>query len=78
MRHRSYAAKSGESGRFRYGVYPVPAPIFQLLPGVFKADEPVSVQTFRPQLAVERFDEGIVGRLAGPAEVQCDAVGIGP
>jgi hypothetical protein len=30
------------------------------LPGVFKAHEPVGVQAFRPQLAVERFDEGII------------------
>ena len=47
----------------------VPAPILQLLPGVFKAHEPMGVQAFRPQIAVERFDKGIVGRLSGPAEV---------
>jgi hypothetical protein len=39
----------------------VPAPILQLLPDVFKAHEPVGVQTFRPQLAPEGFNEGIVG-----------------
>jgi hypothetical protein len=56
----------------------VPPPILQLLPGVFKAHEPVGVQAFRPQLAVERFDEGIVGRLSGPTEVQRDAMGVRP
>jgi hypothetical protein len=39
---------------------------------------PVGVQTFRPELAVERFDEAIVGRLAGPREVERDIVCIGP
>ena len=53
----------------------VPAPIVQLLPGVFKAHEPVGVQAFRPQFAIERFDEGIVGRFSRPAEVQRDVMG---
>ena len=38
----------------------------------------MSVQALRPQLAVERLDEAVVGRLAGPREVQGDVVGIGP
>lgn len=53
----------------------VPAPILQLFPGVFKAHEPVGIQAFGPKLAVEGFDERIVGRLSGAAEVQCDAMG---
>ena len=56
----------------------VSAPSFQLFAGVGKAHEPVGVQAFRPQLAVERLDEAVVGRLAGPGEVQGDVVGIGP
>ncbi len=56
----------------------VPAPIVQLLPGVFKAHEPVGVQAFRPQFAIERFDERVVGRFCRPAEVQRDVMGIGP
>ena len=48
-------------------------PIFQLFLGVCKAQEPVGVQTFRSEAAVERFDEGIVGRLSGPREVECHA-----
>jgi hypothetical protein len=31
-----------------------------------------------PELAVERFHEGIVGRLAGPREVEDDAIEIRP
>ena len=56
----------------------VPAPSLQLFAGIRKIHEPVGVQTFRPQLAVERFDEAVVGRLAGPGEVQGDLVDIGP
>ncbi len=38
----------------------------------------MGVQTFRPELAVERFDEAIVGGLAGSREVERDVVCIGP
>ena len=38
----------------------------------------MGVQAFGPQLAVERLDEAVVGRLAGSREVQGDVVGIGP
>ena len=38
----------------------------------------VGVQTFRPELAVECFDEALVGRLAGPRVVERDIVCIGP
>ena len=31
------------------------------------------VQAFGPKLSVEAFDERVVGRLAGPGEVECDA-----
>jgi hypothetical protein len=44
----------------------VPAPSLHLLPGIFKAHEPMGVQAFRTKAAVERFDERIVGRFAGP------------
>lgn len=33
-------------------------------------DEPVLVQTFRPEASINGFDEGIVRRLAGPREVK--------
>ena len=38
----------------------------------------MGIQTFGPELVVERFDEAIVGRLAGPREVERDIVCIGP
>jgi len=38
----------------------------------------VRVQALRPELAVEAFDEGVVGRLAGPAEVEHDVFLVGP
>ncbi|MET4690198.1 hypothetical protein ABIA22_006563 [Sinorhizobium fredii] len=46
--------------------------------GVVKAQEPVRVQALRPELAVERLDKGIVGRLAWSREVQLDVALIGP
>jgi hypothetical protein len=38
------------------------APILQLFLRVGKAQEPVSIEAFRAQAAVKRFDERIVGR----------------
>jgi len=35
-----------------------------------EAEEPVHVQTFSAELAVQAFDEGVVRRLAGPTEVE--------
>ena len=45
---------------------------------VGEAHEPVGVQAFRPELAVEALDERIVGRLSGPAEVERHALHVGP
>ena len=36
------------------------------------------VQAFRPELAVESLDEGILGRLSGPGEVENDVVAVSP
>src|SRR5213078_1794293 len=38
-----------------------------------EAEEPIGVQALSPKLAVQAFDECVVGRLAGPAEVESDA-----
>src|SRR5665647_2332013 len=56
----------------------VSAPILQFCPGVVKGEEPVRVQTLRAETSVEGFDEGIVSRLARPAEVERDAIDVGP
>jgi len=56
----------------------VSAPSLQLFAGIRKIHEPVGVQAFRPQLAVERLDEAVVGGVPRPGEVQDDIVGIGP
>ena len=44
----------------------VAAPILQLFAGVGKGQEPMRVQTLRPEATVERLDEGVVGRFAWP------------
>lgn len=44
----------------------VSAPSLHLFGRVFKAHEPVAVQAFRPEPAIERLDESVVGWLAGP------------
>src|SRR5438105_15406109 len=43
-----------------------------------EAEEPIGVQALSSKLAVQAFDECIVGRLAGPAEVESDAVLVSP
>ena len=45
---------------------------------VVEAHEPVRVQAFGAELAVEGLDEGVVGRFARPREVEDDAALIGP
>ena len=50
----------------------VSAPILRLFLGVCKAQEPVGVQTFRSEPAVERFNERAIGRLAWSREVERD------
>lgn len=46
--------------------------------GVVKAHEPMCVQAFCPKFTVERFDEGVVGRLSWPREVENDTIGVSP
>lgn len=43
----------------------VMAPVADLFAGVPQRPEPVQVQAFIPELAVEALDEGILDRLAG-------------
>ena len=45
------------------------SPSFDLRPGLVNRLEPVNVQAFVPERSVERLDEAVVGRLAGPVEV---------
>ncbi len=54
------------------------APILQLFLGICKAQEPVGVQTFRSEAAVEGFDEGVVRRFTWSREVERDAALISP
>jgi len=56
----------------------VSAPSLHFLLGVRKGQEPVSVEAFGPEAAVEGLDERVVGRFAGPREVQRDAALVGP
>lgn len=55
----------------------VSAPGLQLFYRICGRQEPVGVQAPGPEAAVEGFDEGLVRRLAGPGQVQGDAVGTG-
>ena len=49
-------------------------PFLHLRPGVVKRQEPVCVEAFASELAIERLDERVVGWLAGPGEVQLDGM----
>lgn len=55
----------------------VSAPSLQLTPGIVKAHEPMRVQALRPELAVEAFDEGVIGRFAGTGKIQDDILLVG-
>ena len=56
----------------------VPAPSLHLLPSIFKAHEQVLIEAFYSKAPVEGLDERIVGRFAGPGEVENDASRVGP
>ena len=56
----------------------VSEPSLHLFGRVCKRQEPVRVQALASEAAVECLDEGIVGRLAGPGEVQRHPLRIGP
>ena len=56
----------------------VSTPSLHFCAGVVKAHVPVRVQALRPELAIERLDEAVVGRLARPREVKNGALTIGP
>jgi hypothetical protein len=45
---------------------------------IVEAHEPMRVQTFGSEFAVERLDEGVVSRLARSGEVERDAALISP
>lgn len=53
-------------------------PILRFRTRVIKAHEAVRFQTFTTELAVERIDERIVGRLAGSQEAKGDTIRVGP
>lgn len=54
------------------------APILQFFLGICKAQEPVSIQTFRSEPTVEGFDECVIGGLARSGEVGRDVTLIRP
>lgn len=65
-------------GPIRSDLVVVSAQRFQLFGRISKRQEPVGVQALSPEAAVEGFNEGVGRRLAGPAAVQGDPIGIGP
>src|SRR5450432_856900 len=56
----------------------VSTPSLAFCTGLVEADEPICIQTFGAEFAVEGFDEGIVGRFARPAEVERHALHVSP
>src|SRR5437764_6907085 len=64
-------------GSVRTALIVMPPPRLDLALRVRQRQEPVRVEAFVAQTAVERLYKGVVGRLAGPAEVERDAVLVG-
>ena len=56
----------------------VSTPSLAFLARLVEAEEPAGVQALGAELAVQAFDEGIVGRLARSAEVEGNAAHEGP
>ena len=56
----------------------VPSPRVDLAPGVGQRQEPMGVQAFIAEPAIERFHKSIVRWLAWPREVERHAILIGP
>ena len=75
MKRRRYSVVD-RAVRSNFVVVSTPSLAFSLR--LVEAQEPVGVQTFNPELAVEAFDVGIIGRLARPTEVESDVVHEGP
>jgi hypothetical protein len=53
-------------------------PILQFFPSVCKAQEPVGVQAFDSEAAIEGLDKCVVGWLARSREVECYTALVGP
>jgi hypothetical protein len=53
-------------------------PVFDHLLGVFQRQEPVLVQALLPELPIELLDERIICGLSWPAEVELNAIEVGP
>ena len=47
-------------------------PSLAVSPRLVEAEEPVGIQALGSELAVQGLDEGVVRRLSGSAEMQCD------
>ena len=56
----------------------VPSPAFYFVSGVLQRHEPVHVQAFVPEAAVERFDMRVVRRCAGAGVIELDLVEVRP
>jgi hypothetical protein len=53
-------------------------PFFDLLPGIFQAQELMDVEALIPERSVEQFDMRVIGGLAGTREVHAYPVLVGP
>src|SRR5712671_5929633 len=56
----------------------MPPPRLDLALRVGQRQEPVRVEAFVAKTAIERLHKGVVGRLAGPAEIKRHAIMVSP
>src|SRR5262245_12582742 len=69
---------SGCPARYVAGPCCNPSPFFSAPSGFFQRVEPLLVEAFLPDTAIERLDEGIVGRRTRTTERQFDALSVRP
>jgi len=56
----------------------IPSPSFNLGPGIIQAQEPVLIEAFLPEPAVEGLDISVVRRLPRSGKVQSDVIPVSP
>jgi hypothetical protein len=67
-----------KSSAMRTELVVVPSTALYFVPGVLQRHEPVHVQAFIPEAAIEGFDMWIIRRCAGSGIIELDLIEVNP